>query len=51
MQTGEEFILWHGKGLPNEILSIFWHKRIGKNIPKTHSGKLSKNEIPDSVRQ
>jgi hypothetical protein len=28
-----------------------WHRRIGKCIPKTHSGKLSKNEMPRSVRQ
>jgi hypothetical protein len=27
-----------------------WHKRIAKCIPKTRSGKLSKNEMPDSVR-
>jgi hypothetical protein len=28
-----------------------WNRRIGKCIPKTRPGKLSKNEMPGSVRQ
>jgi hypothetical protein len=28
-----------------------WYMRSSKCIPKTHSGKLSKNEMPGSVRQ
>jgi hypothetical protein len=50
MQPGEEF-LCHGNGSPDEILSICLAQENREMYPKTHSDKLSKNEIPGSVRQ
>jgi hypothetical protein len=50
MQPGEEF-LCHGNGSPDEILQICLAQENREMYPKTHSGKLSKNEMPSSVRQ
>jgi hypothetical protein len=50
MQPGEEF-LCHGNVLPDEILSICLAQENREMYPKTHFGKLSKNEMPGSVRQ
>jgi hypothetical protein len=43
--------LCHGNGSPDEILSICLAKENREMYPLTHSGKLSKNEMPCSVRQ
>jgi hypothetical protein len=40
-----------GNGLPDEILSICLAQENREMYPQTHSGKLSKNEMPGSVRQ
>jgi hypothetical protein len=50
MQPGEDF-LCHGNGLPDEILSICLTQKNREMYLQTHSGKLSKNEMPGSVRQ
>jgi hypothetical protein len=50
MQPGEEF-LCHGNGSPDEILSICLGQEKREMYPFTHSGKLSKNEMPGCVRQ
>jgi hypothetical protein len=43
--------LLYGNGSPNEILSICLTQENREMYPYTHSGKLSKNEMPGSVRQ
>jgi hypothetical protein len=50
MQPGEEF-LCHRNDSPDEILSICLAQENREMYPKTHSGKLSKNKMPGSVRQ
>jgi hypothetical protein len=42
--------LCHGNGSQDEILSICLAQENRKMHPSTHSGKLSKNEMPGSVR-
>jgi hypothetical protein len=46
----EEF-LCHGNGSPEEILSICLAQENWQMYPWTHPGKLSKKEMPGSVRQ
>jgi hypothetical protein len=50
MQPGEEF-LCHGNVSPDEILSICLVQENQEMYPWTHSGKVSKNEMPGGVRQ
>jgi hypothetical protein len=50
MQSDEEF-LCHGNGSPDEIFSICLVQENQEVYPWTHSGKLSKKEMPDSVWQ
>jgi hypothetical protein len=47
MQPGEE--LCHGKGSPDEILSICLAQENWEMYPSTHFGKLSKNKMPGSI--
>jgi hypothetical protein len=49
MQPSEGF-LWHGKGSPDEILSICLEQENRKMYPQTHSGKLSKKKMPGRVQ-
>jgi hypothetical protein len=40
-----------GSGSPEDILSVLFGTGESGMDPYTHSGKLSKNEMPGSVRQ
>jgi hypothetical protein len=50
MQLGEDFLCYEN-GSPDQILSIYLAQENREMYPWTHSDKLSKNEMPGSVRQ
>jgi hypothetical protein len=50
MQTGEE-LLCHGHGLLKDVLSVYLAQNNTEMHPCTHSGKLSKSEMPGGVPQ